>query len=160
MPASTLKPGYYRITSRAFNKSIGRAIPEDRSLAPKKIVSHKDDSIDAEAVRWKLSAGSSDGKYKLEVLGAPIYEERGQIFAALLPGSQAEEWTIQARDYQGKNTYTIVKSNRLLNQGWILTGEEAQVQNRVLVSTPTLPPVFASHQLWVIVPYPGDDDSE
>ncbi|KAF6753586.1 proteinase inhibitor [Ephemerocybe angulata] len=153
-----LTTGQYLIVSLANKLPVGRALREDRSLNPKKIITLPRDE---ESPRWVIEKDWQEGAYKISIRGGTAIELNGLLFAGLIPDLPNNTWKIESQPQHGKSTYTISLAGDGYGKGWVVPGnvdeEGTQLAVRPLIVQPSYPPRYPPFELFEITRL-GDDD--
>jgi hypothetical protein len=114
---SSLESGTYVITSPGLDsdKVIGRFITEDLSLLPKRVLTESR-SLPSKIYKWSVES-LPDNKFRLSVLGAPVKNINGNLYAILI-GDTDSEWIINPR---GPGIFSIEDGNGL---AWVAGTDE------------------------------------
>ncbi|KAJ3790416.1 serine protease inhibitor [Lentinula aff. detonsa] len=120
-----------RYTIKNGDNVVGRALAEDLSLLPKRIILAPSDRDST----WIIEKSKhNENEYLLISNGSPTTHIEDHIFALLVHQSQATKWTIKAVPKYGEDAYNIFATDSA--KGWIAPKEIGdQILYHGLIST-------------------------
>ncbi|KAJ3851780.1 serine protease inhibitor [Lentinula lateritia] len=150
----SLETGRYIIKNG--DKIVGRALAEDLSLNPKRIILASNDN--ESTVRlwnnpclWIIEKTNSvkDQSYLFISFGSPTTHIEHNVFALLVNQEAATKWIVIPVSQHGKDAYLITTADR--NGGWVAPKEIGeQIQYRPLIVAPSEPPQYPTSEVFHI----------
>ncbi|KAJ3862159.1 serine protease inhibitor [Lentinula novae-zelandiae] len=141
----SLETGRYIIKNG--DKIVGRALAEDLSLNPKRIILASSDNEST----WIIEKTDSvkDQSYLFISFGSPTTHIEHNVFALLVNQEAATKWVVIPVSQHGKDAFLITTADR--NEGWVAPKEIGeQIQYRPLIVAPSEPPQFPSSEVFHI----------
>ncbi|KAJ4473842.1 serine protease inhibitor [Lentinula aciculospora] len=139
----SLTTGRYLIKNE--DNVVGRALAEDLSLQPKRIILLPPD----DKTSTPASLNLHDNEYIIISNGSPTAHIENHIFALLIDRGAATKWLVQAVPQHGENAFIITTAAR--QYGWSAPGEaNEQIGYSRLVVGRSLPPRYSPHQVFQI----------
>ncbi|KAJ3711011.1 serine protease inhibitor [Lentinula raphanica] len=140
-----LETGLYIIKNA--DKIVGRALAEDLSLRPRRIILAESDnnSIASSFLRLRLPFSLAH-----ECEGSPTTHFDHKVFGLLLEHDKATKWHVIPVSQHGDNAYLIADTD--LKGGWVApehVGE--QIIFRPLIVQPSEPPRYPGNQVFNII---------
>ncbi|KAJ3555726.1 hypothetical protein NM688_g2416 [Phlebia brevispora] len=134
-----LPDGHYTIASQASNHFVGRKIAEDMSLLPKKVYTLRPSVDGPDGVPhdwnflWQIEQ-IHDGLYKLKVVGSPVGNRGGRLYAFLAEQDLhcVGKWRLVPVPQMGKDAYLIELHDTSL--GWVASAEKVPEDKQVRIS--------------------------
>ncbi|KAJ4473852.1 serine protease inhibitor [Lentinula aciculospora] len=143
-----LETGLYTIKNG--DKFVGRALAEDLSLRPKKVIVTDNDS------KWAIEklGNNLDTFYTLISNGSPTAHIEHNVFALVIDRELATKWIIQHVPQHGENAHSIFGSD--FEGGWTAPEEIGeQIRYRPLIFQPSVPPHYSPNGVFHIVKAQG-----
>ncbi|KAJ3756394.1 serine protease inhibitor [Lentinula raphanica] len=138
-----LETGLYIIKNA--DKIVGRALAEDLSLRPRRIILAESDNKSI----WVIEKLDND-TYKFISEGSPTTHFDHKVFGLLLEHDKATKWHVIPVSQHGDNAYLITDTD--LKGGWVApehVGE--QIIFRPLIVQPSEPPRYPGNQVFNII---------
>ncbi|KAJ3820073.1 serine protease inhibitor [Lentinula raphanica] len=138
-----LETGLYIIKNA--DKIVGRALAEDLSLLPRRIILAESDN----KFIWVIEKLDND-TYKFISEGSPTTHFDHKVFGLLLEHDKATKWHVIPVSQHGDNAYLIADTD--LKGGWVApehVGE--QIIFRPLIVQPSEPPRYPGNQVFNII---------
>ncbi|KAJ4479548.1 serine protease inhibitor [Lentinula edodes] len=137
-----LETGLYTIKNG--EKLVGRALAEDLSLLPKRIILTESERTSI----WAIEKSDKENEYLLISFGSPTTHIENHVFALLINQEQATKWIVKAVPQHGENAYVISTSE---GKGWVAPKElNEQIEYRVLIVGQSLPPRYPLNEVFQI----------
>ncbi|KAJ3805052.1 serine protease inhibitor [Lentinula aff. lateritia] len=141
----SLETGRYIIKNG--DKIVGRALAEDLSLNPKRIILASNDNEST----WIIEKTNSvkDQSYLFISFGSPTTHIEHNVFALLVNQEAATKWIVIPVSQHDKDAYLITTADR--NGGWVAPKEIGeQIQYRPLIVAPSEPPQYPTSEVFHI----------
>ncbi|KAJ4473846.1 serine protease inhibitor [Lentinula aciculospora] len=133
-------------TIKNGDKFVGRALIEDLSLHPKRVILTDKEST------WAIEklGNNLNTFYTLISHGSPAAHIEHNVFVLVIDRELATKWIIRAVPQHGKDAYIIIGTD--LEGGWVAPEEIGeQIRYRPLIIQPSEPPRYPPNQVFHIV---------
>ncbi|KAI0088752.1 proteinase inhibitor [Irpex rosettiformis] len=142
----SIADGLYQIFCAADNVPIGRALAEDLSLLPKRVITLPPDA--APTRPWIVIKNPND-TFTIKVADAPTAEIDGKLFGVLLDSPPPTEWKLTPIERNGPDAYIVTTSD--LVKGWVVPDVEPQnqIDVRPLIVGLSEPPFYPPTEVFI-----------
>ncbi|KAJ3851784.1 serine protease inhibitor [Lentinula lateritia] len=129
---------------------VGRALAEDLSLRPKRVIlTDHDSTVVIHFLQWAVEklGNNLDTFYTLISNGSPTAHIEHNVYALVIDRELATKWYMRPIPQNGETAYIVTGTDR--EGGWVAPGKVGeQIEYKPLIVAPSEPPRYPTNQVF------------